>query len=138
MLAVWLVPALARPADEGQSALQGNWTAEKAVRDGQAAGDVVGNRLSLTGDRFEIRSRNGELLYSGTFKASPSAKPAAIDFEHTAGALKGKAWRGIYDVEGDTLTTCDNAPNLARGRPASFEAGKGSGYVLITFRRDQH
>jgi hypothetical protein len=26
----------------------------------------------------------------------PNTKPAAIDFEHTKGALKGKAWKGIY------------------------------------------
>ena len=94
MLAAGLVPALARPADDKPAAIEGKWTAESAVRDGQAAGDVVGNRLSLTGGHFEIRSKDGELLYAGTFRASPSAKPAAIDFEHAAGSLKGKTGRG--------------------------------------------
>jgi uncharacterized protein (TIGR03067 family) len=65
----------------------------------------------------------------------PGAKPAAIDFEHTEGALTGRAWTGIYALDGDTLTTCDNAPNLDKGRPAAFEAKSGSGYVLITFKR---
>jgi uncharacterized protein (TIGR03067 family) len=65
----------------------------------------------------------------------PSAKPAAIDFDHTDGALKGKPWKGIYVLDGDTLTTCDNAPNLDKRRPAAFEAKSGSGYVLITFKR---
>jgi uncharacterized protein (TIGR03067 family) len=54
-------------------------------------------------------------------------KPAAIDFEHTDGALKGKAWRGIYGLDGDTLTVCDNAPDLDKGRPAAFEARRGQG-----------
>ena len=63
----------------------------------------------------------------------PSAKPAAIDFEHTEGALTGKAWKGIYRLDGNTLTTCDNAPNLDERRPTAFEAKSGSGYVLITF-----
>jgi hypothetical protein len=40
-------------------------------------------------------------------------------------------------VDGDTLTTCDNAPNLKKGRPAAFEAKSGSGYVLITFKREK-
>jgi hypothetical protein len=44
-------------------------------------------------------------------------------------------WKGIYAVDGDTLTTCDNAPNLKKGRPTAFEAKSGSGYVLITFKR---
>jgi uncharacterized protein (TIGR03067 family) len=64
----------------------------------------------------------------------PSARPAAIDFEHTERVVKGKAWKGIYDLDGDTLTTCDNAPNLDERRPTAFEAKSGSGYVLITFK----
>jgi hypothetical protein len=77
------------------------------------------------------------LLILGTrlVPAFAHAKPAAIDFEHTEGALKGKVWKGIYTPDGDTLTTCDNAPDVDKGRPAAFEAKSGSGYVLITFQR---
>ena len=67
----------------------------------------------------------------------PSAKPAAIDFEHTEGTLKGAVWKGIYALDGDMLTICDNAPNLDKARPAAFEAKSGSGVVLITFKRDK-
>jgi uncharacterized protein (TIGR03067 family) len=127
--------AFAQPAEDAQQHLQGTWRATKAARDGQAADDVVGHRLSLTGNRFQIQSEDGKPLYAGTVRVDPSATPAAIDFEHTEGALKGQAWRGIYALEGDTLTVCDNAPNLDKGRPAAFEATRGSGYVLITFTR---
>ena len=135
ILATGLVPAFAQPAEEAQKKLQGTWTARRAERDGKAADDVLGNRLSFTGNRFRIQSRDGKLLYSGTVRVDPGAKPATIDFEHTEGAQKGKAWKGIYTLDGDTLTVCDNAPNLDKGRPAAFEANSGSGYVLITFRR---
>src|SRR5262249_32282284 len=114
---------------------QGAWTATKAERDGKAADDVVGHRLSFTGNRFQIQSRGGKLLYGGTFRLDPSTKPAAIDLEHTEGTLKGKAWKGIYALDGDMLTTCDNAPNLDKGRPAAFEAKTGSGYIFITSQR---
>jgi uncharacterized protein (TIGR03067 family) len=130
-----LVPAFAEAAEEAQKKLQGTWSATKAERDGKGADDVVGNRLSFGGNRFQIRSKDGKPLYGGTFRVEPSAKPAAIDFEHREGALKGKAWKGIYALDGDTLTICDNAPNLDKGRPAAFEAKSGSGYVLITFKR---
>lgn len=135
LLGTGLVPAFARQAEEAQKKLQGTWVATKAERDGKAAADVVGHRLSFTGDRFRIRSRDGKTLYEGTFRVDAKAKPAAIDFEHTNGGLKGKSWKGIYALDGDTLTTCDNAPNLDKGRPASFEAKTGSGHVLITFKR---
>jgi uncharacterized protein (TIGR03067 family) len=135
ILGTTLVPAFAHPAEGPREELQGTWTATKAERDGEAAEDVVGHRLSFTGDRFRLRSEDGKPLYEGTIKVDSGAKPAAIDFEHTGGALKGKTWKGIYALDGDTLTTCDNAPDLEKGRPAAFEAKAGSGHILITFRR---
>jgi uncharacterized protein (TIGR03067 family) len=125
ILGTWLVPAFAQPAEEAQKKLQGSWTATKAERDGKAADDVVGHRLSFTGNRFQIQSKDGKPLYTGSVRVDPSAKPAAIDFKHMEGALKGKAWKGIYALDGDTLTICDNAPNLNKGRPAAFETKSG-------------
>jgi uncharacterized protein (TIGR03067 family) len=121
--------------EQAQKELQGTWTATKAVRNGKPAEDVIGNRLTFTANHFEIWSKDGRLLYGGTFQVDPNTKPAAIDFDHTEGALKGKAWKGIYAVDGDMLKTCDNAPDLDNGRPNAFEAKAGSGYVLITFKR---
>jgi uncharacterized protein (TIGR03067 family) len=127
--------ALAQPAQEAQKNLQGTWAAAKAERDGKSADDVVGHRLSFTENRFRIEAKDGKLLYAGTIRVDPSARPAAIDFEHTEGTLKGKAWKGIYAFDGDTLRICDNAPNLDVGRPTAFEAKNASGYVFITFER---
>jgi uncharacterized protein (TIGR03067 family) len=127
--------AFGRPAEGARKSLQGTWTATKAERDGRAADDVIGHRLSVTNNRFQIKCEDGKLLYAGTVRVDPSTKPAAIDFELTKGALAGTVWKGIYALNGDTLTTCDNAPDPAKGRPAAFEAASGSGYVLITLRR---
>jgi len=135
VLALSLAPALAQPADDAQKKLQGSWTATRAERDGQPAGDVVGHRLSFDGNRFRIQSRDGKPLYAGTVRVNPGAKPAAIDFEHTDGDLKGKAWKGIYTLDGDTLTICDNGADPSKGRPTAFAAARGSGDVLITFSR---
>ena len=84
---------------------------------------------------MQIQSQDGKSLYAGALRMHASAKPTAIDFEHRQGALTGKAWKGIYVLDGDTLTICDNAANLAKARPAAFAAKTGSGYVLITFQR---
>jgi uncharacterized protein (TIGR03067 family) len=135
LLGTWLLPAFVQPAEQAQKNLQGSWTATKSERDGKAADDVVGNRLVFTGNRFQIQSKNGKQLYAGTFRINRTAKPAAIDFEHTDGALKGKTWKGIYALSGDTLSICDNAPDLEKDRPAAFETKSKSGYVLITFKR---
>ena len=135
ILGTRLILPFARAAEEAQNKLQGTWTATKAEREGKAADDVIGHRLSFTGKSFRIASKDGKPLYAGTIRVDSSAKPAAIDFEHTEGTLKGKTWKGIYALEGDTLKICDNAANLDKGRPATFEAKSGSGHVLITFTR---
>jgi uncharacterized protein (TIGR03067 family) len=120
---------------QAEKDLQGTWVAVSAERDGKAADDVVGHRLSFAGGRFEIHSRDGKLLYQGTFEAFPNQKPAAIDFKHSAGPLKGKVWKGIYSIEDGALKTCDNAPDLAKDRPREFSARAGSGHVAIVFKR---
>jgi uncharacterized protein (TIGR03067 family) len=130
-----VVLACAQPAEAADKALRGAWTASRAEQDGQAAPDLVGHRLTFTGDRFRIRSKDDKVIYAGTFRADPRTKPASIDFRHTEGSLKGKVWKGIYALDGDTLTTCDNAPDMGKARPAAFEARSGSGYVLIRFER---
>jgi len=135
VLGTWLLPAFAHPAEQAEKKLRGSWAATKAERDGKAVDDLVGNRLVFTGNRFQIQSKDGKALYAGTFRVNPSAKPAAIDFEHTEGVFKGKTWKGIYRLDANTLTICDNAPELNKARPTAFEAKSKSGYVLITFKR---
>jgi uncharacterized protein (TIGR03067 family) len=135
VLGTGLVPVFAQPVEDAQKILQGSWTATQAERDGQAADDVVGHRLSFMGNGFRILAKDGKRLYAGTFRVDPRAKPSAIDFAHTEGTLKGKAWKGIFALDGDTLKVVDNAPNPDRGRPAAFEAKSGSGHVFITFKR---
>ena len=135
MIGIGLALVFTLPVGAAEMDMQGTWTATNAERDGKAAADLVGHRLSFAGDGFELVSKDGEPLYAGTVRVDAHAVPAAIDFEHTKGELKGKAWMGIYSLEGDKLTICDNAPDLTKQRPAAFAACGGSGYVLVTFER---
>ena len=135
MILIGGILACALPAKAAETTLQGTWIATKAEQDGKAAGDLVGHRLSFLGNRFEIRSKEGKSLYAGIVQTNSSTKPATIDFQQNKGTPDRKIWKGIYAVDGDTLTTCDNAPNPKKARPATFEAKSGSGYVLITFKR---
>jgi uncharacterized protein (TIGR03067 family) len=135
--APWLILAFAHPGhDHEELPLAGAWTAVSSLRNGQPAGDVVGNRLLIKGDRFEIHSPKGDLMFSGAVKTDTSVTPAGIDFLHAHGGLEGKVWKGIYVLENGRLTVCDNAPNVEASRPTAFSAPAGSGYVLVTFTRN--
>jgi uncharacterized protein (TIGR03067 family) len=130
-----VVLASAQVAEAADREVQGTWSATKAERDGRAATDLIGHTLLFSGDQFEIQSKDRKSLYLGMVRVDASAKPAAVDFEHAEGGLKGKTWKGIYVLDGETLTICDNAENLGAARPSKFEAKSGSGYVLVTFYR---
>jgi uncharacterized protein (TIGR03067 family) len=114
--------------------LDGTWVAVSAERNGKPADELVGHRLTFAGDTFMIE-RSGKILYKGTFKTDPAKKPAQIDFRNSEGEAKGKTWRGIYLLEGDTLRTNDNAPDVSKPRPTQFTTKPDSGHVMLTFKR---
>ena len=73
-----LVLAAGRPS-KPRSNCKGHGLQQRAESNGKAADDVVGYRLSFTGNRFQIQSKDGKPLYAGTVRVDPSAKPAAIE-----------------------------------------------------------
>src|SRR6478672_8858649 len=100
-LAMVLVAAAVQ-AQEGT--LTGVWTATSAERDGAAAPDLVGHRLTFNGDRFGIVSPDGSPVFGGTFVADASSEPPSIDFSNTSGEAAGVTWLGIWKLAGDVLT----------------------------------
>jgi uncharacterized protein (TIGR03067 family) len=114
--------------------LDGTWVAVSAERNGKPADELKGHRLTFRGDTFVIE-REGKTLYKGTFKTDSAKKPAQIDFRNTEGEAKAQTWRGIYRLEGEALTTVDNAPDTKKPRPVRFTTTPDSGHVMLTFRR---
>ena len=136
-LAIALLASFVLVVDAGAQAagkLDGTWVAVSAERNGKPADELKGHRLTFTGNTFVIE-RDGKTLYKGTFKTDPAKKPAQIDFVQTEGQDKGKTWRGIYLLEGDTLRTNDNAPDVSKPRPTQFATTPDSGHVLLVFKR---
>lgn len=119
------------------SPLEGRWLATDAERDGEPANDLVGHRLTFSGERFEIVAPDGELAYGGTTRIDPRATPPAIDFVNTEGEARGVTWRGIWRLDDPALVITDNAPDPGRPRPTDFPAPAGSGYVKVIFAPDR-
>jgi uncharacterized protein (TIGR03067 family) len=111
--------------------LQGAWHAVSAQRNGKDAPEIIGHRLTFTGDRFTITAKDGTRLYEGRVRL-PAAD--AIDFQHE-GKRAGVTWLGLYRVQADRLEICDNAPNLTLARPTTLLSREG--YVSVVFKRDR-
>jgi uncharacterized protein (TIGR03067 family) len=116
--------------------LRGKWTAVRAEQDAREAADIVGHLLLIEGDKFSVQEKE-VTIYEGTLGLDKSASPSAIDFKHTGHSSRGKTWRGIYRIDGDTLTICDNAGDPQKSRPTSFATTPNSGRVLVVFKRAQ-
>jgi hypothetical protein len=70
-----------------------------------------------------------------TRRTPPSGPPRSTSDNTNAGP-KGN-WKGIYELDGVSLKTCDNAPDTAKARPTTFAAPAGSGHIFITFTREK-
>src|SRR3954453_3272655 len=89
-ITVLALALLAADPDAPDKALQGAWVVTTAWREGKDAPDVVGHRLKIDGDRFEIREGD-KLLFRGTLTIDRSAgKLWQVDIKHSHGDLAGK------------------------------------------------
>ncbi len=121
---------------QAKSELEGTWLACEATGAGKPVSTIVGHRLSFRGDRFQI-VMDDELLYGGTFRTDPAAKPRTIEFEQTETGTLAGVWLGLYELEGDTLASCDNARDITLPRPVRLSDCEMPGYILIRFTRQR-
>jgi uncharacterized protein (TIGR03067 family) len=115
--------------------LQGTWTVVSAEREGQPLDRIKGNKLTLKGDRFTIKTKTVEL--TGTFRLDPAKKPKAMDWMHEADALRDKTWQSIYLLEGGSLKICYAEADSGKDRPTEFATTEGSGLQLVVLKRDE-
>lgn len=123
-------------ADNDADKIQGTWTCVSGEKDGTPIpADVVKQlKLKLTKDKYATR-KGDELLFESEYKLDASKKPAEIDIIGTEGDLKGKAAKGIYQLDGDTLKLCYVMPGGER--PKEFSAKAGSGATFTVWKRSK-
>ena len=114
--------------------LQGTWACASMERNGKAIApdEYRDGLLAIEGEAFTYTLR-GRLIARGTRTLDPSRTPKTFDDAHTAGSFAGKTYRGIYKLEGDTLTTCNGS--RGQDRPTEFATRAGSGLLLATYER---
>jgi uncharacterized protein (TIGR03067 family) len=135
LLAVAVV-GLNAAADDAKSdleALQGTWELSSFERDGKAVKLEEVTKVTFTDEKFVVK-RGDEVVAAGTFKLDPSKKPKACETSYTEGPDKGKTFKGIYQIEGDTEKFC--RAGLPSGeRPTEFKTKPDSGQVLSVYKR---
>lgn len=124
---------------EELKAMTGTWKPVSAENNGfpSAEGDLRGTRWVRDADGTWAFRRDDKTILTWKVKAIDAAKrPKAIDIEVADGPHKGTVYKGIYDLDGDTLRICFALPDRAE-RPTEFKAGKGSVCALSEFTREK-
>src|SRR5262245_28391073 len=123
------------PTEAAEVKLQGEWQLETLVVRGSALGQdqVKGRTLVIEGNTIR-HTAWGRDLERGTVALDPAKKPPTIDQTFDKGeSLGGMTLKGVYRVDGDTLTIC-NGP-LGKDRPSDLVSKPGSGDSLFVYRR---
>ena len=122
----------AAPAGDPEK-LQGNWQVT-AVEMGGDALPHAGMRLTFTADKMTMLSGANFLMTPPMpYVLDSNQAPKTIDV-HSA---NGGVWRGIYELDGDSLKLCLNENPAMGDRPSSFRAEPGApGVYLYILRRE--
>jgi uncharacterized protein (TIGR03067 family) len=125
----------AGPDEQELKKLAGHWTVSQQEHGGKkvAAKDLADLAVEIAGARLTTRERGDVKEGSSIVALDHKAKPAAIILKITTGADVDRVVKGIYKLEGDTLTICVAEPD--KDRPTAFASKEGTGHTLLVFKR---
>jgi uncharacterized protein (TIGR03067 family) len=125
--------ATADDAKDDLKALEGTWDLIYFERDGKEVKLQDDTKAINTGDKFVIK-RGDQVIAAGTMKLDPSKKPKASETTYTEGPDKGKTYKGIYQIDGDTVKFC-RAGSPDDDWPTEFKTKPGSGQFVAVYKR---
>lgn len=119
-------PALAK--------LQGEWTAEKTVRDGkELPAFMLKTGARVAKDNHVTVSFGGSVMVDALVRIDESTTPMHVDYANRGGPAKGTIQHGIMEWRGDVAWFCMGAPGGER--PRDFECANGSGRTLSAWKK---
>ncbi len=133
VLALLTCSAMADDAKDDLKALEGTWDLVYFERDGKEVKLQSDTKAVYTGDKFVVK-RGDQVISAGTMKLDPGKKPKASEATYTEGAEKGKTFKGIYQIDGDTVKFC-RAGLPDDERPTEFKTKPGSGQFAAVYKR---
>lgn len=121
--------------DQDFQALQGTWEQtsleDSGVLNPVDAHTAPGAITTITGDRFEVKTVDGDVLLAGRFYLDSSTVPKRITWVDAMGDDAGKHLPASYRLDGDEFVFI--AADESMPRPLAFSTGQGQ--TMRTFVR---
>ena len=122
-------------SDPDFQALQGAWEQtsleDSGVLNPVDAHSAPGAITTITNDRFEVKTVNGDVLLAGRFFLDSTTVPKSITWVDSIGEDAGKQLPASYRLEGDEFVFI--AADESMPRPITFSTGPGQ--TMRTFVR---
>jgi RNA polymerase sigma-70 factor (ECF subfamily) len=115
--------------------LQGTWQQVACTGKHKVPADLVKKTTLVVQDDTITVQTDGRFSYELAFRLDESKAPKTIDEALVKPEKGSQPYRGIYSLEGDSLTFCFSDPG--QKRPTEFTGGAGSGWTLTVFKRKQ-
>lgn len=112
----------------------GKWQILQQITDGKelSAEELKNRYLVFRGDKvtqlFQDKERG-----TAAAKIDATKNPKHIEFHYLDGPAKGVVLKGIYQIDGKTLTIC--LSGIDRDRPTAFASQPDSGTILLKLGR---
>jgi uncharacterized protein (TIGR03067 family) len=112
-------------------AIQGEWKLAYFEEEGEVTSpdNFKALRWHFADGKMTIMSE-GKAIVESKYTLDSTKAPA-----HLTSKTGDEVAAGIYKLEGDTLTICTAALAANTKRPKEFQARKGSGMLLVKFKR---
>ncbi|MFL1417242.1 TIGR03067 domain-containing protein [Pseudomonas fildesensis] len=118
---------MTRIADPDYQALQGAWEQTSMEDSGmlnpEDAHTAPGAITTITGDRFEVKTVDGEVLLAGSFSLDSTTVPKSITWVDSMGDDAGKPLPASYRLEGNEFVFI--AADAGMPRPSTFSTTTG-------------
>ena len=125
-------PASKENVKKNPPSIEGEWLAESMIDNGRPRPIRDGEiSFTFTKDKDYIVGDNGMKCEASPFRVDIKKTPHEIDLDIACGFIL----RGIFKIEGDTLTLCTANPLGGVARPTEFESAERSGRRLFVFKR---
>jgi len=113
--------------------LQGEWAAEKIVRDGKELMWFMRKTAKRSAKNNEVTiSVMGQVMIHALVRINEASSPIEIDYYILSGQTKGAVQHGIMEWRGEDACFCMAPPGTPR--PADFECPPDSGRTLSLWR----
>jgi len=127
-------PAPKENAKKDPPSIEGEWIAESFIDNGRPIPiPASGISFVFTKDNNYLFSENAMKSPASAFRIDLKKTPHEIDLDFPG--FDGIVIRGIFKIEGNTLTLCNANPLGGVARPTEFESAEKSGRRLLVFKR---